>query len=452
MKVIGLLVCFLFALAVADSSANIQLDVFSGSNSHFIAIAVSGASVATESVQIQQATSSTWETANLVNGWGYYTFSSKDAELSFPISVRINSVDGHQLTLPSIISSVSDGTVDTGVQFTSASAPTETTKRSNKGGSEGRGGSEGGGSGGKGSHTSAPTTSKHTSAPTTSKHTSAPTTSKHTSAPTTSKHTSAPTTSKHTSAPTTGKTTTKPTSAPATPSGGGSSNGMKLMVPLYTDPGATWTTVAATASVVGTLAIINPDNGPGSGITSAYSSGIQTLHAAGVEIVGYVHSSYGARAIADVKADIDKYATQFSQLSGIFVDEVATSSSELSYYEELYSYIMSMPGWKYAILNPGAVPDSGYMNAATQIVTYESTTSGFANSQNPSYATSSNKNKFAMITYSGTASSMQTAINAAKSKGYYGWVYVTDVSASGNTYGSLPSFYAAEAAYVASLN
>jgi len=100
----------------------------------------------------------------------------------------------------------------------------------------------------------------------------------------------------------------------------------------------------------------------------------------------------------------------------------------------------------------GAVPDAGYVNAATQIVTYESSTSGFANSQNPSYATCETKDKFAMITYGGSSSTMQSAISAAKSKGYYGWVYVTDTGATGATYNSLPSFYTAEANYIASLN
>jgi len=203
---------------------------------------------------------------------------------------------------------------------------------------------------------------------------------------------------------------------------------------------------------VPTVAIINPNSGPGSGPDSTFSSYMPKLHNAGVEMVGYVHTSYGARAISDVKKEIDVYAQQFPLVVGIFLDEVSASKSQLSYYQELYSYIMGMPGWKYDILNPGAVPDAGYVNAATQIVTYESSTSGFANSQNPSYATCETKDKFAMITYGGSSSTMQSAISAAKSKGYYGWVYVTDTGATGATYNSLPSFYTAEANYIASLN
>jgi len=33
------------------------------------------------------------------------------------------------------------------------------------------------------------------------------------------------------------------------------------------------------------------------------------LHNAGVEMIGYVHTSYGARSISDVKAEIDIYAS-----------------------------------------------------------------------------------------------------------------------------------------------
>jgi len=222
------------------------------------------------------------------------------------------------------------------------------------------------------------------------------------------------------------------------------------LVPLYAYPGSTWDTVAASGGVVDTVAIINPDSGPGTGPDSSYTTYMAKLHSAGVEMVGYVHTSYGARAIADVKADIDVYATQFPLLVGIFLDEAATASSEISYYQQLYTYILGMPGWKYDVINPGAVPAAGYTAVATQIVAYESAASGFASSQNPSGVSCSNKNQYAMIVYSASSSAMESAVTSAVSKGYYGWVYATDGTASGNTYGTLPSYYAAMATYVAS--
>lgn len=462
MKIIGSLVCFLFVFATVTAQSNIKLDVFSGSNAYWLVVAVRNAGVDTASVQMKESNSHTWEALNLVSGWGYWTSGSSRA-LNFPISIRLTSVDGRQLTLPNIIPYASAGMVDTGVQYVSGPTPGSGTSTPRP--------------------TSAPATPKPTSAPTTGRHTSAPTTAKPTSAPATKAPTStpatkaptsapatkAPTSTPATKAPTSAPATKAPTSAPATQApttapatkaptakpttSGGCSGGMKLMVPLYSYPGATWDTVIASASVVPTVAIINPNSGPGSGPDSSFRTYMTKMHNAGVEMVGYVHTSYGARSISEVKAEIDIYASQFPLVVGIFLDEVSAASGQLSYYQQLYSYIMGMPGWKYDILNPGTVPVAGYANAATQIVTYESAASGFASSSNPSWASCNNKNQFAMITYGATSSSsMQSAISAAKSKGVYGWVYVTNTGATGATYNSLPSYYASMASYIASLN
>jgi len=416
----SLLICTLFAFAAANEhthqpSGNIELDVFHGSNAWWVAIAVKNGDVATHSVQIKDSKpSSSWDSMDYADGWGYWTYASPSGQFKFPVSILLTSENGEEVTISDAISSVSVGTVLTTVQYgtsSATSAPADppavaATSRANK-------------------HT--------TAAPTTTKHT---TTTKHA----TTKPTSAPTTTKH--------ATTKPTSAAT--SSGGCSGPLKLLVPLYAYPGSTWDTVAASGGVVDTVAIINPNSGPGTGPDSSYTTYMAKLHSAGVEMVGYVHTSYGARAIADVKADIEVYASQFPLLVGIFLDEAATASSDISYYQQLYTYILGMPGWKYDILNPGAVPASGYAAVATQIVTYESAASGFASSQNPSGVSCSNKNQYATIVYSASSSSMESVVNSAVSKGYYGWVYATDGTASGNTYGTIPSYYAAMASYVAS--
>jgi len=173
---------------------------------------------------------------------------------------------------------------------------------------------------------------------------------------------------------------------------------------------------------------------------------------AGIEMVGYVHTSYGARSISTVKKEIDEYASKFPSVVGIFLDEVSAKDSELSYYKELYQYIMSMPGWKYDVINPGAVPTAGYLDAATQIVSFETDASKFASSSNPSYASCSNKDKFSVITYGASSSLMQSAVNTARTKGYYGWFYATDGTLNGGTYNKLPSYYGAMAQYIADTN
>lgn len=224
-----------------------------------------------------------------------------------------------------------------------------------------------------------------------------------------------------------------------------------MLVPLYTYPGSSWTTVVSGQSSVPTVAIINPDSGPGGAPDSSYTSYMNTMHSAGVEMIGYVHTSYGARSLSDVQADIETYASEWPLLVGIFLDEVATSSSELSYYQTLYSYIMSMPGWKYDVINPGALPDSGYTSVATQIVVIEDVASNVAGFSG-SWLNCDDKNQYAAIINTASGSStMESAINSLVSKGYFGWVYVTD-GGGDSAYNDLASYYSTEVSYVASKN
>jgi hypothetical protein len=446
--VVSLVICFLFAFATAgrpstQSSSNINLDVFSGSSKWWLAIAVRNAGVDTRSVQIKESGSSSWQSMDFQSGWGYYTLSSRDG-FKFPVSVLLTPANGNQIIVENKISSGSVGIVNTGAKYSGTSSSTTPASAAT-------------------TRPSAPTepASAPTAAPTvksptkaTTSQTSSPTTKATTKA--TSQPSRAPTakaTTKPSSAPTTRVTTAPTAKAATTAPSGGCSGPIKVMVPLYTYPGSTWDTVAASGRVVPTVAIINPNSGPGNGPDSSYNTYMTKLHNAGVEMVGYVHTSWGARDINTVKREIDIYASQFPYVVGIFLDEAAVDSAQLPYYQQLYTYIMSMPGWKYDILNPGAAPAQGYLNAATQIVSFEDSVSKFASSSNPSFASCNNKDKFAVIAYGASSvSSMQSAVNTAKSKGYYGWVYITSPTDVCCIYNTLPSYYASMASYIASVN
>jgi len=418
-----LLICFLIAFAAVSgqASSGIQLDVFPGSSQWWLAVAIRNAGVDTQSVQVQQAQSSTWQSLIFQNGWGYYTLSSND-NIKFPVSVRLTSTSGAQVTINNGISSTSVGIVNTGVTYSGSSSSNPTAARK--------------------AATTAPKT-KATTAP------NAATTAPRVATTAPKAATTAPKAA--TTAPK--AATTAPKAATTAPSTGtGCSAPLKLMVPLYTYPGASWDSVAAGGKTVPTLAIINPNSGPGTGPDSTYNTYMAKLNAAGVDMVGYVHTSYGTRSIATVKAEIDIWASQFPLVKGIFLDEAGNTASVLPYYQELYSYIMSMPGWKYDVINPGAVPTSGYTSAATQIVTFEDTSSKFAASANPSSASCTTKDKYSVITYGASSSGMQTAVATARSKGYYGWVYVTDATDVCCIYNALAPYYATMVSYIASTN
>jgi hypothetical protein len=324
-----------------------------------------------------------------------------------------------------------------------------------------------------GTPTSAPTSRPPTSKPTTTQAPSSPTTR-----PPTSKPTSKPTTP--TQAPTAkpSSTTRQATTASATSttsrtsttgSGTGSSVGLcdvvsaaqqplKLLVPLYVYPGSAWDTVVAGASKVGTIAIINPNSGPAASPDSTYNTYMTKLKNAGVEMVGYVYTSYGARSIADVKKDIDTYASKYPLVTGIFFDEVSDSSSQVAFYTQAYNYVMGK-GYKHNILNPGVQPVEAYVDISTSIVVFEDASSKLSSKSFSSFVTcassssekSSYKYKFAAIAHTTSSSSAASALATMQNKGL-GLVYVTDGAAGCCTYNELVSYYSTMVSAVQSIN
>jgi hypothetical protein len=227
--------------------------------------------------------------------------------------------------------------------------------------------------------TTAPTTTAPTSAPAPS----APTTA---STPTTAPTTTAAPKPAATTAPT--APTTASTAAPAAPSAAAApaaapaSNGLVgttgvngTIIPLYTAPtDPSWDSVAAAKQAhpsVPVIAIINPSNGPGSAVQPSYTSGIAKLTAAGVKVLGYVHTSYGARAAADVQTDMNNWHGWYPGVTGIFFDEMANGTGYESYYSGLSSFAKGH-GFNFTVGNPGTDSSAGYVGTVDVILIYES--------------------------------------------------------------------------------
>jgi hypothetical protein len=182
------------------------------------------------------------------------------------------------------------------------------------------------------------------------------------------------------------------------------------------------------------------------------------LSSAGVEMIGYVYTSYGARAISDVQKDIDTYASKYPGVTGIFFDEASDSSSEISFYTQAYNYVMSK-GFKHSILNPGVQPDQGYTSISTSIVVFEDAGSKVSSLSFSSWVTcaptsaakTGYKYKFSGIAHSTASGSASSIISSFKTKGI-GMVYVTDGAAGCCTYNDLVTYYSTEASSISSLN
>jgi hypothetical protein len=83
-------------------------------------------------------------------------------------------------------------------------------------------------------------------------------------------------------------------------------NAQRIAIPSYFYPGPLWTQMADAVPQVG-LAIINPNSGPGGAANPDYASQVVHSRAAGLTVIGYVHTSYGARSAGEVQSEIDAY-------------------------------------------------------------------------------------------------------------------------------------------------
>jgi hypothetical protein len=208
-----------------------------------------------------------------------------------------------------------------------------------------------------------------------------------------------------------------------------------LSVPAYIYPTlAGWTQYVNGAPTVSRM-IANVSSGPGGSVNSDYTTGIANAKAAGIQVLGYVHTHYadGSIPLATVEADIDSWYSFYPNIDGIFIDEVMGDAPSLAYYTSLFTYIKAVhPGHNYVELNPGTLPTEAYTSIADTICLFENSYTGWLSSW-PTISSSSWVKTYTpalwwAIVYSiPDTSSMTTVVNSMKSAGV-GYIFVTDQS------------------------
>jgi hypothetical protein len=208
----------------------------------------------------------------------------------------------------------------------------------------------------------------------------------------------------------------------------------KIAIPSYFYPGALWTKLENGAPTVG-LAIINPNSGPGASRDSAYAAEIQRAHAKGILVLGYVHTSYGARAIATVEAEINKYYSWYG-INGIFFDEASTNCTQKPYYQTLHNYVKAKNAAAKVVINPGTNIPECYITTADIIVNFEDTYSAYVHWQPSGWEVKYAASRFWHLVIATPQSKLADAITRSKNR-HAGWVYVTP-DALPNPWDSLP--------------
>lgn len=156
--------------------------------------------------------------------------------------------------------------------------------------------------------------------------------------------------------------------SPATASAG-------TIVPLYTDPtDASWNAIVTAAKAhptVQVVAIVNPSDGPGPSKDQSYVTGIASLQAANIKVIGYVATGYGSHSIASMEAEIDTWKSFYPSVQGIFFDEQSNDPTYVSHYQTLSQYAKSK-GLAYTVGNPGTDVPTSYIGAVDTMLVYES--------------------------------------------------------------------------------
>jgi hypothetical protein len=230
-----------------------------------------------------------------------------------------------------------------------------------------------------------------------------------------------------------------------------------LLVPAYFYPVANggWDRMAAAAEVAPVTAILNPDSGPGSSADPVYAAAINKLRGDGGRVVGYIHTSYGKRPLAAVEAEVNAYAS-FYALDGFFVDEMATTSAEVTYYQALYAFIKTLNANYEVIGNPGTSTQQTYLTspAADVLVDFEGNQAAYGKASPPSWVSNFGSEHFGSIVGRvGKVKTMYADLSRAKQRNA-GYVYVTDQNLGNfkTAYDRLPVYWNQEVAAMAAEN
>jgi hypothetical protein len=225
-----------------------------------------------------------------------------------------------------------------------------------------------------------------------------------------------------------------------------------------TDQGFTfWSGVARAArGGIPTLAIVNPDSGPGSTSDAQYRRAIDTLAAAGATRIGYVSTRYGTRDRDAIEADVRAWAQLYGgRVTGIFFDEVSSSAhpDTVALYDDLCAYATDR-GLGFSVLNPGTVPAVGWSTTCDVVIAFENAYAGNQGEPGSSWPAHElpnrlrmlGRDRLGMIVHTTAGADMPAVIAEAAEQGY-GYVYVTDDAETGlppSPYNFLPAYWSEE--------
>lgn len=176
-------------------------------------------------------------------------------------------------------------------------------------------------------------------------------------------------------------------------------------------------------------AVMNPSTGPGASANPDYAQAIAGCHASGQHVIGYVHTSYGRRASATVRAEIDAYYAFYPGIDGIFLDEMSNDPVTRAYYRSLYQYVRGKPLPHEVVGNPGAAAPTAWQLStpvADAVLIFEGTASDYARWSPPGWVRNQVASRIANAIYDTPDESAMRQVCATSKTRNAGYAYVTD--------------------------
>lgn len=206
-------------------------------------------------------------------------------------------------------------------------------------------------------------------------------------------------------------------------------------VPAYFNPlwDATGWQDLATLGPALSFAILNPDSGPGRAVDSAYSEPIAAVQASGGRVIGYVDTAYAKRPSAAVLRDLMRYQSWYG-LRGVFLDQIPSGRDHLAHYRRIVEAARRC-GFDFFVINPGVIPDPGYVGLADVVVTFEGPWSAYRDLAAVDWTTDHPAKRFCHLVHSTPREELATARDLARER-HVGAFYVTEQSGA-NPWGSL---------------
>jgi hypothetical protein len=221
----------------------------------------------------------------------------------------------------------------------------------------------------------------------------------------------------------------------------------RLIVPAYFAPEgspSSWQTMCDPAAA-GSIAIVNPRNGPVKKQGPLYAPAIERCHEEGWRVIGYTFTKYGKRKLAAVEKAIDRYYLWYPGVEGIFLDEMAeadTAKNE-AYYGALRDHIRERGG--FIAGNPGDTATTGWqLGYADLVVTFEGTAAQFASYSPAAWVAAAGPERIANIVFAANGAGMPGPVCSQAATQGAEYRYVTDLPEAPNPYAQLPSYWTAE--------